>query len=687
MRTLSEDMLLAQQWQPLWNVATGLGRPLVRVRIKNTRGCATLYEWARWYEGDEDLGSHGVALPSDGSLVRVRIDPDDNKIYVQRVTSPGEGSTYSNWTDTGETGIAVAIAANGSDLIIAYIEDTFNRDIYCKYSFDSGASWAVGVDSGLDADSAGALAVCMIDSGEQCLIWSRGHNIYGSTRNGGAWAAEDDSGLSFTQLTGLAVHRTPAGSADWNIVLTAERTAEVWGVYQTIWGDGYSVAPGNWDSIRTILEREETELFEYYAPTVDETDVYRLAFVEKYVWPTERIHVFWSHAPKSTDFVQCLWHEPVPFNYSEQTGLTMAHNATDVFLCAPDAVYYADATPVTFDVTNDVLQIKQILDPERTTSKLTVVLDNTAGTYNDFAKLGWAMILELGYHTLTGDEYSATPHFWITGWSNVSPSWFPLRAFYPTGVLGTIQIRAESMWNIMKRWRARRAIEWDSDAETIFNILSWVLARVGFRLSNESGDSELSNLKPNFRINRNYNARWAVQNLLNMLKCKGLQRDDYFRLIAPPTDLVSDYEYDSHYGDATILYRGSYGQGFQDPNYAEYEAELLSEAAFEFDDILSGYDRYQLITKPDYNASARAQYRVEREIGAAKIRGAHYGWVQTPINAVLEPYDVVTLTDDAGGVSSIVRLALRIDTLYTKRAYTFHQKLTLGHCPAYEPGD
>jgi len=679
MRTLSADMLQAQEWQPLWNPSTGLGRPLARIRIRNNRGSVRLYEWLRWYNGAETTGPQATAIPADGSLNRFRIDPGTKKIYRQRIAVPADDSDYTNWVDTGDTGLAIAACANGTHVAYFFIDSVGGEDIRWAESDNSGVDWDADADTGLNGDTYGCLACCETNAGTIGLIYSRAHRIYGAMYIPDAWGAEGDSALTFTNLTGLAVYRPPVGDGDWNIVLTAEDNDNCWGVYQTIWGRGYSIAENDWDSVRVILQRLATEDYEYYAPSITLVDTHRINFTEKYTAATVRSLVFWSHNPPSMEFINCLWLEPVPFNYLDVYGLSIAFNGVNIFLCGADAVFFADSTLVTNDVTTDLVEYKQTIDPEGTKSKLKVVLDNTAGTYDAFAKLGWEITLELGYTTLSGNEYSSTPPFWITGWRKVSPPWFPLRAFYPTGVCGTIEIDAESMWEVLNRWRSRRVIEWVAGDANVLHLMTWVLARVGLELYNASGDAELANYEPNLKINRGYNGRWAIQYLLKLMKCKAIQRGTDFRLVSCAVDEASDYEYDSHYGAATILYRGHYGTGFQDPNYVQVIGDAVMEEDLAFADIIPGYDRYTAITKPEYDAVARAAYRAEREIRQGQIKGAYYGWLQTPINAVLEPYDVVTITDDAGGVSSIIRRVLKIETTYAARQYAYRQKCTLGH--------
>ncbi|MFC2013213.1 hypothetical protein ACFLUE_02885 [Chloroflexota bacterium] len=62
--------------------------PYVRVEASNTIAGVVRLQWSRLYTGAEDDYFHGVTMPADGSLIRVRISlpADSRKLYRQRVT-------------------------------------------------------------------------------------------------------------------------------------------------------------------------------------------------------------------------------------------------------------------------------------------------------------------------------------------------------------------------------------------------------------------------------------------------------------------------------------------------------------------------------------------------------------------------------------------------------------------------
>ena len=77
MRTLSNSLLSAQR--------SGASLPYVKVEIVAKVGGVTRFNWERLYQGGEPDYFHAIAMPGDGSLIRLRVDPADNKLYWQKV--------------------------------------------------------------------------------------------------------------------------------------------------------------------------------------------------------------------------------------------------------------------------------------------------------------------------------------------------------------------------------------------------------------------------------------------------------------------------------------------------------------------------------------------------------------------------------------------------------------------------
>jgi hypothetical protein len=102
------------------------------------------FGWQRFYQGSEAKDSHGVAIPGDGSLIRLR--KNGTNLYLSRVSSPGPASDYSQWGSSFggvPANAKVAIAANGSEVMVVSMSAAY---LYRRQSSDYGATWASWVE-------------------------------------------------------------------------------------------------------------------------------------------------------------------------------------------------------------------------------------------------------------------------------------------------------------------------------------------------------------------------------------------------------------------------------------------------------------------------------------------------------------------------------------------------------------
>ena len=76
MRNLSSTLLATQK--------KATRRPYVKVQAVDRIGGITRFNWSSLYEGAEDDHFHAAAVAGDGSLIRLRVDPADNKLYRQK---------------------------------------------------------------------------------------------------------------------------------------------------------------------------------------------------------------------------------------------------------------------------------------------------------------------------------------------------------------------------------------------------------------------------------------------------------------------------------------------------------------------------------------------------------------------------------------------------------------------------
>ena len=100
------------------------------------------FQSSRLYEGTEVDCFHGLTMPGDGSMVRIRTTPpgDGRKLYCQRVVNPGTESNFSQWAYTSQYNVvATAVASIGSEVSIFWTKS--DREIGRIKSTNYGASW------------------------------------------------------------------------------------------------------------------------------------------------------------------------------------------------------------------------------------------------------------------------------------------------------------------------------------------------------------------------------------------------------------------------------------------------------------------------------------------------------------------------------------------------------------------
>ncbi|MDE2860065.1 MAG: hypothetical protein OYI31_05970 [Chloroflexota bacterium] len=135
MRSLTPTLLAAQRG--------GSAVPHVRVTVSDTAAGVARPVFRRLYTGDETNFYHASACAGDGSLVRVRVDSSDSRLYVQRVSNPGPSSDFTSWTRLNSVSATanVAMTASGATLNIFYV-DSRGTSIYRLESTNYGASWS-----------------------------------------------------------------------------------------------------------------------------------------------------------------------------------------------------------------------------------------------------------------------------------------------------------------------------------------------------------------------------------------------------------------------------------------------------------------------------------------------------------------------------------------------------------------
>jgi len=306
MRNLSSSLLAAQQ------AASHI--PYVKVEARNTICGAVRYDWERFYTGSEDDYFHAVTLPSDGSLIRVRITPpaDSRKLYRQRVANPGPSSNFSTWTYTNQYNVVVVAACSlGAEVSIFWINS--DREIYQLKSTDNGINWGSPNLLGYSSTTAiNGITAAYKTNGDIALFFADQSTLYVMKCINGSWGDRVAWDKSTGNLSGVAT----AYEGDWNLIVTGKDSGGNFKLWSLVYGDGGDVTAGTWSALKEIASAPSDGNFEYHRAFMDKPDVYRAFFVEKYTGTEAYNCPFWSHTVAESSFLSSLWHEPVPFNLS-----------------------------------------------------------------------------------------------------------------------------------------------------------------------------------------------------------------------------------------------------------------------------------------------------------------------------------------------------------------------------------
>ena len=307
MRNLSTTLINAQK--------SPARIPYVKLTARNTTAGLVRLDWNRLYTGNEEDYLHAATMPGDGSLVRVRVTPENDnfKLYRQRVANPGSGSDFSQWSYTGQYGLlAVASASLNAEASIFWIKN--NREIRQIKSTDYGASWGAPILLGYSPTIlAGGIAAAYKPNGDIALFYTDQETLYSVKRTGGSWGAA----VAWDKTTGSLTSIAAVYSGDWHLLLTGQDTDGNYRLWSIVYGDGVEQAAGTWSELKTVSQVPDGNYL-YQGVFLDLIDVHRAFFTEKYSGSEAYQRPFSSHTVPQASFLDNLWREPVPFD--SQTG-------------------------------------------------------------------------------------------------------------------------------------------------------------------------------------------------------------------------------------------------------------------------------------------------------------------------------------------------------------------------------
>ncbi|MBA7596051.1 hypothetical protein ES703_07031 [subsurface metagenome] len=639
--------------------------PYVRVEVVERVGGVTRLIWSRLYTGIEPDFYHAATMPGDGSLVRLRVDPNTHNLYRQRVTSPGPESDFSSWTLWSNSTYAVALASFGEHVFCLRV--AANGWLAESHSSDYGQNWTGWSYFGSTAGPAFdvRVAVAYKDSTTILFLYAAQGILYRRLRVGddwGSWAAWTNS---LASISGVSV----VYHWDWNVIVSGQDSSNNYKVCTCVYGDGYSATPGTWSPLAELILSSAGSGVEFHYPYLACPDVFRAFFVEKYEGPDVYSRPLWSHSLVTADFISNLWREPVPFNLASSYGVAITHHDSYVWLCTAFGVWRAPRSPAAVELTDDVVEISAVT--EVFSGRIAVVLRNDDGRYKeagsgDYAaiKAGSELLVYPGYRTTVGAEFSLGPAYWIESWEYVSEagrSYFVLHG-------------RDGRW-LLDHWRARRQFSWAQGEKNIFQLLSFLLARAGLEVSAFSTSEALVNQYPAFTIHPRESGATAVRRLLEMVPDVLFFLRDCGYLKNPVSDEESVYSY----GTDHAIFEARYTSGTQEINRVQVYGDGIMRETFDWDEIAKIYDRLGQVHDLNLDTLAKAKARGEAELREQAI-AASGGEILVPLNCGQDLYDVVEITDERAGLSSVRRRVVGMTLRYSTsgREARYEQRLRLG---------
>ncbi len=658
MRNLHPDLLAAQK--------SASAVPYLQVRVTERIGNVKRLRWQRLYTGSEPDYHHAATMPADGSLLRARVDPADNKLYYQRVTSPGAGSDFSGWTYLGTvSGVGgIAMTSEGASVLLFYVASD-QITILVRESSDNGATFGAPETVDIASGSVQWLAAGLKSDGTALLVYSVGATVYRVKRVSGAWGSASAWTNSAGSISGLACHFL----GDFNLGVTGTDTGGAAKAWTAIYGDGYHQAADTWSALMELTSADVGSATEFRAPSLGRPDVYRQFFVEKYAGSESYSRPLWTHMPQTTSFVYNTWREPVPFDLAGEYGVAQASGGSDAWLSTPAGVWWASLSATVVDLSADVLELTA--GAEAQDGRVRVVLRNDDGRYSDLSSGAYAVIrrgsqlrVSPGYVTASGPLASTGPKYWIDGWG------------YETGEGGAVCVLyGRDAWFILDGWRARRQYSWAAGEKNVFLILEFIFGRAGLEFTSLSNSSTMTGLKPSFTIQPGESGKTAVRRLLAMVPDLVMVSGEFGYVRNPLASDPAEYDYGVDHG----IRRGRYESLSPDFNRVQVFGDGVMVDRFDWDSVDDLYDHLRQAHDLNLTSVATAEERADALHRKAAL-GEEGGEILVAVNCGQELYDVVSITDAGAGLSDERRRVMGMTLRYStdRRSPAYEQRIRLG---------
>ncbi|XUX00249.1 MAG: hypothetical protein TUN42_10245 [Dehalogenimonas sp.] len=610
--------------------------------------------WEQLYTGAEEDCYHAAAFASDGSLIRVRLGTvtDSRKLYIQRVASPDETSDFSQWTYTGEyNAVAVAVACLGAEVSIMWIKS--DRSVRRIKSTDHGETFSPAelIDYS-PTTSCGGLSAAYKPNGDLAVFYADQATLYVKEELDNVWQDRTAWNKTTGALTGISC----AYDGDFTLVITGRDPSGNYRLWSLVYGDGSALPAGTWGNLNEIAASPAAEGFEFRSAFLNKSDVYRCAYVEKFIGNEAYSRVYLTSSVPGAVFGANLWTEPQPMDITGVYGVSIAHSSGALWLSSSNSVWRAILEAEGTDLTANVIAVSY--DLTGAVGKAVIELDNSDLASSPVA-IGDGIEVSPGYITDDGAETSEGLSFTI---SRIERS------------NGKILIEASDGWQKLKEWRAKNLVRWNASTSStsIMDIVAWLLGRVGLRLEVISASDAVEALCPDFCINPGTDGFSAFRRLLSFVPDVIFIESGTAYLKNPVADEEPSYSYGLDHGTiACRVFESSLVFNHLRTGSSGITVEVFDWPSLSYGErYLSRLEGGQSSTSDLGNlAGTLMQESSEKASGCEII---------VPVNCGQQLYDVVEVADEASGLSAARYRVTGIALDYRPMSGKYEMKLRLG---------
>ncbi|MGE0903315.1 MULTISPECIES: hypothetical protein [Dehalococcoides] len=664
MYPLSPSLLAAQQ--------SGYACPKVKLAVRNCLDGASKLRWEEIYAGTQADGYHAMAIAGDGAMIRIRLgdNPDDYRLYFQRVAQPGPGADFGQWTYSGSYFFSRAdVASFGNRVYVIAID--YYRNMFIFESLDNGQTWPAPVSIGRSNNTQiNGLSLAFKPNGDMAVFYIEFNTLCYRKRINGNWQSRQIWDKSSGALSGVSA----VYDGDWRLVVSGSDGTGCSKVWSVSLGDGADFGVGVWSPLYEFASAPAGGLYSYSAVSMDCPDVFRVCYLESYTGSVADKRAFLSHLVADNSFSDNIWCESVPTSMSSEFGFAMEHDGQYVYLAGVNRIYRAKIAQSSLEIGADILKLET--DCGSLNGSLTVELDNSGGRYNragsgelDMLTPGSEIQFSPGCETDNGDEYGPGQLYVIQSLEKRI-----------SGGKSSLLIRAEDTFCRLKRWRATNQMRWNRSSSqlSVRGIMGYVLSKAGIRMEVLSASAQLDSFYPDFTIHVGDDGYELLEKLLSFVPDLVFLQGHYIYCVYPRETDSPVYSYGLNHP----VFSGVYADTFSEVNRVVLEgvdssSRIFMVQGFLWDEIYQNHDRTLRIYDRNINTLAHARERLDSYFRKAALK-QQTGRIVTPVNCGQQLFDVVRIGQPESGLEGLVRRINGIRVVYEPGKGIYRQELSLG---------